>query len=827
MSAARVRRRARARPARVRGDGVVAGRLALAALARGALVWQPPSVERRARRGDGAGARASSPRWAACWASPAGSRAAPLLVARRRDPPRRPGRVARWLAPATSRRERAGERARGAGASAGPAPLPCLLPLFVLALYPPTAFDETLYHLPFARAFAAHRRPAVPARPALPGLPAARRGARRRDAAGRRRRRHAPACRCSPPCSPPACSSPGARWTAGPAARRRGWWRPRAWLGNPIVVYLAGTGYVEPLLALFVTAALHAFWRWRREGGGGWLALAATFAGAAAATKYLGLFFVVALALAALAARRRRRAGARMRRLAGGAPRASPLRRRGGRWRWRPGTGGSSTLTGNPVFPYLSGIFGANAWMPVRFRTLCAVAARRSEASRRPLRPGGWLTLPWDVVARAPSSSAACRRSRRSTCSALPLSLWSGVRERRLRRLLAAGGGFVAALPAAARRRALPGDRAPAALEPGGSAAAAASRRAIGARPATRAALWAWRSRRRCPAGLALRRLPSRPAGTAADDGRRPRGIPAAQRAALPGRALGSTARRPARRHGLRALRRAACATTSAARFLGDWYGPHRYADPRRRPRQARGARRARSAAWSVDFLLVARRKAAGTAFVDARPRGRFELIYTDDGGAALRCCGRRSSRDQQTRQRQQRWRAVMGVEGFRHVRGFLADGEVADWRALLGAARAPVPRGRRQGRPRPALPGDRRRPDPRRAAGDRRARRPPRASAGARASPASRCSRSQSSKRAMRVQAYARRDHGFRWHFDGHDYVALVALENGNGGQTHFISPALSRWLRFAALSALRLPAALLAVPLRGGDDGARATCW
>ncbi|MFL6292475.1 MAG: hypothetical protein ACJ759_16400, partial [Thermoanaerobaculia bacterium] len=27
-------------------------------------------------------------------------------------------------------------------------------PVFVLALYPPTGFDETLYHLPFARAFA-------------------------------------------------------------------------------------------------------------------------------------------------------------------------------------------------------------------------------------------------------------------------------------------------------------------------------------------------------------------------------------------------------------------------------------------------------------------------------------------------------------------------------------------------------------------------------------------------------------------------------------------------------------------------------------------------
>jgi hypothetical protein len=52
--------------------------------------------------------------------------------------------------------------------------------------------------------------------------------------------------------------------------------------------------------------------------------------------------------------------------------------------------------------------------------------------------------------------------------------------------------------------------------------------------------------------------------------------------------------------------------------------------------------------------------------------------------------------------------------------------------------------------------------------------------------------------RRSMRVQVYERRDHGFRWHFDGHPYVALVTLENSNEGQTQFISPGLSRWLRF-----------------------------
>jgi hypothetical protein len=46
--------------------------------------------------------------------------------------------------------------------------------------------------------------------------------------------------------------------------------------------------------------------------------------------------------------------------------------------------------------------------------------------------------------------------------------------------------------------------------------------------------------------------------------------------------------------------------------------------------------------------------------------------------------------------------------------------------------------------------------------------------------------------------QVYERRDHGFRWHLDGHPYVALVTLENTNQGETQFISAGLSRWLRF-----------------------------
>lgn len=72
------------------------------------------------------------------------------------------------------------------------------------------------------------------------------------------------------------------------------------------------------------------------------------------------------------------------------------------------------------------------------------------------------------------------------------------------------------------------------------------------------------------------------------------------------------------------------------------------------------------------------------------------------------------------------------------------------------------------------------------------------------------------SSKRSMRVQAYERREHGFRWHLDGHAYVALVTLKNTNGGQTQFISPALTRFLRFLLYPLYAVPQVFSVFPRR-----------
>lgn len=72
------------------------------------------------------------------------------------------------------------------------------------------------------------------------------------------------------------------------------------------------------------------------------------------------------------------------------------------------------------------------------------------------------------------------------------------------------------------------------------------------------------------------------------------------------------------------------------------------------------------------------------------------------------------------------------------------------------------------------------------------------------------------SSKRSMRVQAYERRDHGFRWHLDGHAYVALVTIKNTNGGQTQFLSPALTRFLRFLLYPLYPFPQVFSVFPRR-----------
>lgn len=321
-----------------------------------------------------------------------------------------------------------------------------LLPFTLLPLYPPTAFDATLYHLPFARAFIASggvpfltdlRFPVFPQANemlfALVMLFAS-------DVAAH-----------------------GVQWlmtllTAALAwewgrdafsSAAAGWLAAAAFLGNPIVVHLAGSAYVEPGLTLFATAALYAARRWRGSGERSWLVLSAVFAATAADTKYLGLFFVGAVGLAVLLGRVPER-GARVRALdvlLFSAVAAVVL---------APWYGRTFVHTGNPLFPFFPRLFGASAWDPLRFQSLSGMGGAQPT--------GGFLEgllsrlvtlvrLPWDLVferwrynGQPPYSPVYL--------ALLPLILLAVWRDARLWRLLALAAAYVLAcfsLPADSR----------------------------------------------------------------------------------------------------------------------------------------------------------------------------------------------------------------------------------------------------------------------------------------------------------------------------------------------------------------------------------------
>ncbi|HEY9422180.1 MAG TPA: phospholipid carrier-dependent glycosyltransferase [Thermoanaerobaculia bacterium] len=226
-----------------------------------------------------------------------------------------------------------------------------VIPLVLLAFYPPTAFDPTLYHLPFARAFT--ESGGVPFLPDLrfPVFPQANEVL------------FAVAMLFAPDIAAHGVQLFATLLTAGlllvwgrgafPSFSPAGWLAAAVFLGNPIVVHLAGTGYIEPGLTLFTTAGLYSVDRWRRGGGRGWLVLAAGFTATAADTKYLGLFFLGAAGLVVL--------------FTGGRSLKARLRDALlfsavaivflAPWYLR-----IYAHTGNPLFPFLPKVFGESPW---------------------------------------------------------------------------------------------------------------------------------------------------------------------------------------------------------------------------------------------------------------------------------------------------------------------------------------------------------------------------------------------------------------------------------------------------------------------------------
>jgi hypothetical protein len=221
------------------------------------------------------------------------------------------------------------------------------LPAFVRALYPPTGFDATMYHLPFARLFAESGSMGFAGTiryPVFPQLDEVIFAAALLVANDLTAQLTQCYCMFVTAAAVLAMSREGDRSRSGSLAAA-------IWLGAPLVFFLGSQAYVDCGLTMAVTLALLAWIEWRASNHPPALAAAiGAFAGFAAATKYLGLFFAAWLGVSVLAVR----SGTRMRSVAafaaGALLAAAPWYLRIAAW------------TGNPVFPYCANIFGANDW---------------------------------------------------------------------------------------------------------------------------------------------------------------------------------------------------------------------------------------------------------------------------------------------------------------------------------------------------------------------------------------------------------------------------------------------------------------------------------
>ncbi len=294
------------------------------------------------------------------------------------------------------------------------------LPWWGRALAPPTDYDATMYHLTAARWFAARHAvfAAVPLR--YPGVPRLQEmlftlmllGGSESAAQGTQ-------------------TLAAALVTLALVAAGRRLQTPRAglfaaalWLGSPLVMRLADSGYIDVGLALFAAVATTATLAWQRHRERAWLVVAAVAAGFAAANKYTGLVIVAALGLVVFFDR-------------GGDG-------RGGRWRdafvfaavvaviGAPFYVLNALWCGNPVFPFAANIFGAGWWNAEdlhlqlvdlgrlgagRSLTALALLPARLLAAQQPFaQEGAWISPAFVLLT--------------------PLTLWQARRDRRLVALL-------------------------------------------------------------------------------------------------------------------------------------------------------------------------------------------------------------------------------------------------------------------------------------------------------------------------------------------------------------------------------------------------------
>ena len=257
-----------------------------------------------------------------------------------------------------------------------------LVPLVCLALYPSTQWDAISFHLPTAKHFLeSHRVGAAPyvrypVFPAVGELLYAVVLAWGSDLA--------------PQLFGVVCLLLVVLFLASLARRfglgRVGTWASAILVSHPLVIWVATTAYIDMLVTLLVTAAVYALLVWRDTGDRKWLLLAGVFSGAAIGTKYSAILAVGCMGLLLLFDSLRTR-------------KAYPvvlfgLVVLGGALPWFIR---SFVYTGNPVWPFLSPVFGYGFWNVADYQAQMADLLS-SHIQLRSL--WSFLRLPWDLVFR-------------------------------------------------------------------------------------------------------------------------------------------------------------------------------------------------------------------------------------------------------------------------------------------------------------------------------------------------------------------------------------------------------------------------------------------
>ena len=221
-----------------------------------------------------------------------------------------------------------------------------LVPSFALSLYPPTAFDATLYHLPYARLFAdssavvfAHTL-RFPVFPQLNHMLFMAAFVLYDDVTAHLVQLVAFGVTAAAVIS----------WAGSYGGRRTSLYAFALWAGSPLAVYLAGTGYIDLGVAMFVTLAVLALDRWKDGGQLSWLCLGGVLAGMAASSKYHGILIIGLMSIAVVFLARGRRARSTLMFIFAALLVASPFYLR------------NEIVTGNPFFPYLDEVFGGLEW---------------------------------------------------------------------------------------------------------------------------------------------------------------------------------------------------------------------------------------------------------------------------------------------------------------------------------------------------------------------------------------------------------------------------------------------------------------------------------